>query len=171
MDPVPLRSAGTMKSGRTSVAANPAAPTLEDHFSESTTTAALDQLHGCYSYRSEHPFSRDCCSPTNGPAQEPRPPGEDAQWSTEGCNAGASAHVRREHPLPHSPPFQYWALPQILCQALRSRSPAAPSPPATLTLCGDLGRHAGPEQGAAGCRGGEGALAAAAGSRTDCCQG
>ena len=105
MDPVPLRSAGTMKSARTSVATNPAAPTLEAHFSESTTTAALDQLHGCYSYRSEHPFSRDCRSPTTGPAQEPRPPGEGAQWSTEGCNAGASAHVRRGHPLPHSPPL------------------------------------------------------------------
>lgn len=80
------------------------------------------------------------------------------------CEEGTS-------PFPIPLPFQYWALPQILCQALRSRSPAAPSPQATLTLCGDLGRHAGPEQGVAGCRGGEGALAAAAGSRTDCCQG
>lgn len=105
MDPVPLRSAGTRKSGRTSVAANPAAPTLEAHFSESTTTAVLDQLHGCYSYRSAHRFSRDCRSPTTGPAQEPRSPGEGARWGTEGCNAGASAHVRRGHPLPHSPPL------------------------------------------------------------------
>ena len=113
MDPVPLPhgAAGTVKSGRTSVATNPAAPTLEAHFSESTTTAALDQLHGCYSYRSEHPFSRDRRSPTTGPAQEPRPPGEGAQWSTEGCNAGASAHVRRGHPLPHSPPLSVLGCP------------------------------------------------------------
>lgn len=54
----------------------------------------------------------------------------------QGCTAGASAHRKDRHPLPHCPPFQY-------------QNPPAPSPQATLTLCGGLsrGRHAGRSRG------------------------
>lgn len=121
MDPLALPTAGTLKSARTSVAAEPPAPTLQAHLFESTTTAMLDQQPGCYSYQSAHPFSGDCRSPTAGPAQEPHHP--------EGCPRGPKGlqgvHCRglrpleeRTSPFPTPLSFQNWNLRQMLSPKL-----------------------------------------------------
>ena len=127
MDPLPLPSAETLKSARTSVAADLPAPTFGAHLFEATTTAVLDQPPGCYSYRSEHPFSRDCRSPTTGPAQErhhrervsKRPGGV-----PRGALQGPPPMVGRDISFPVPLPFQYWNLPRS--SLLSSKIPEPP---------------------------------------------
>lgn len=155
-DPLPSPTSGTLKSVRTSAAADPPASALEAHLFASTTTAVQDQPPGCHSYRCEHPFSRDCRSPTAGPAQErhhrervsKRPGG-----APRGALQGPPPMGGTDVPFPTPVPFQYWNLPRSSLRSSKIPGPPVPFPQATLTLCGGLGRgrHAGPAQGVAGC--------------------
>lgn len=174
MPPPPLPILETLKFARAPVVADPSVPTLEARLFASTTAAVQNQPPGCHSYRSAHPFSRDCRSPTAGPAQErhhregvsTRPGG-----APRGALQGPPPMEGTDIPFPIPFPFQYWNLPRSSPLSFKIQDPPptrSPSPQAALTLCGGLGRgrHAGPEQGAAGCGDREGA-AAAAGSWTD----